>query len=307
MIEISKYKVIGNILTVCSIIFIIYKINLLSVNIETYLLDYKFYLLIIVLTIVMSSTIFILSNNWYLIIKFLINNNLNYFYIKKCYIKSNLCKYLPGNVMQFVGRASLKEYVDISNKYIAVSTIIEIISLAFTSLLITIIFAKDLVYNQLMIRINNISNKSFVFFAIAIMVFMFIFFIYYIKKNSKLIKSYLNKKFIKTISVVILRNGFVFLIHGLTLIVIIYYISGTITFINIPIILCAYIVGWLIGFCIPGSPGGLGVKESIIILILSGMANESVIAISVFTHRIITILADILAYIVVSFCKSKRI
>jgi hypothetical protein len=59
----------------------------------------------------------------------------------------------------------------------------------------------------------------------------------------------------------------------------------------------AYALSWMVGFLIPGAPGGLGVRESALVLLLgNAYAADTVLAISMLS-RLATVAADVLIFL----------
>ena len=59
----------------------------------------------------------------------------------------------------------------------------------------------------------------------------------------------------------------------------------------------AYLIAWLAGFVVPGAPGGLGVRESMLVLLLSN-TGESASAMALglgFGMRFVSTLGDVIA------------
>lgn len=74
---------------------------------------------------------------------------------------------------------------------------------------------------------------------------------------------------------------------------------------NILIFIGAYAASWIIGFVTPGSPGGIGVREALLILILQMYISESQAVTLALVFRIITTLGDILFFFSSSYLNVK--
>lgn len=65
-----------------------------------------------------------------------------------------------------------------------------------------------------------------------------------------------------------------------------------------------YMVAWAVGFVVPGAPGGIGVRELMLIALLkSSIGRETVATLGVW-HRLITVVGDLAAYMV-ALCFGK--
>lgn len=62
-------------------------------------------------------------------------------------------------------------------------------------------------------------------------------------------------------------------------------------------IIAYYMLTWVVGFVVPGAPGGIGVREMIIVMLMNGIVGEEIILIAALIHRCLSILGDIAAYI----------
>jgi glycosyltransferase 2 family protein len=59
----------------------------------------------------------------------------------------------------------------------------------------------------------------------------------------------------------------------------------------------AYVVSWLAGLLVPGAPAGLGVREVVLLLLLSGHFDKPSILLSLLIGRTITILGDLTFFV----------
>jgi hypothetical protein len=76
---------------------------------------------------------------------------------------------------------------------------------------------------------------------------------------------------------------------------------------NVPIIIAASTGSWLIGFLTPGVPGGMGVRETAIVLMLSPTFFKETILTAAVLQRLAMIVGDVLAWALsaVWACKSE--
>lgn len=65
------------------------------------------------------------------------------------------------------------------------------------------------------------------------------------------------------------------------------------------VLICgAYSLAWIIGFLIPGAPGGLGVRESALVLLLVGTFPRDVVLLIALLARLASVGADSFAFII---------
>jgi len=61
--------------------------------------------------------------------------------------------------------------------------------------------------------------------------------------------------------------------------------------------MAAYVTAWVLGFIVPGAPGGIGVRELVLTLLLSQAAGGEQAAALGILHRVITVIGDFAAYV----------
>jgi glycosyltransferase 2 family protein len=225
--------------------------------------------------------------------------------------RSLISKYLPGNVFQYVGRFLLGRNIGISDTTLVSSIILETLIQVAASIILVLSF------NIILGWVYKFNNLTLVLSAVFIILSIVIILI--LKYSSKT-RQWLFKKpwfiQIRTINVKSLLIGsipilliyFVFLLASGFLF---WFLSITIFEINfsnsIPIFIGAYIISWTIGYITPGAPGGLGIREAILISILSPyMPGAKALSISII-FRLITIVGEVLIFITTYFFKGTRI
>lgn len=67
----------------------------------------------------------------------------------------------------------------------------------------------------------------------------------------------------------------------------------------------AYIIAWLIGLVTPGAPAGAGVRELILLILLKGVVKEADLLVAVVLGRIITVLGDVLFFVMAFLMPAK--
>jgi len=66
--------------------------------------------------------------------------------------------------------------------------------------------------------------------------------------------------------------------------------------VSIFVVISACIVAWTVGFVTPGAPGGIGVKEAILSLILADFYGREYVLVCALLFRIVTVSADVLTF-----------
>lgn len=66
---------------------------------------------------------------------------------------------------------------------------------------------------------------------------------------------------------------------------------------DLPLVTAAFALSWLLGFLAPGAPAGLGVREGILVVLLSGVASDENLLAFVLLARLATMLADAINFV----------
>ena len=200
---------------------------------------------------------------------------LSYYY----FAKTEISKYLPGNIFHFVGRQLLASSLEISQIEMAkISLLFSIFLMIGTTLSSTLfaLFSGELPHSILFLMIT--SSLA----AIAVILLLYPSF----KKEQK-------------ISLVLLSTLSVAL-QGVLLGMI---VASQLDHMEISLFLETagiYIVSWLIGFITPGASGGLGVREGTFIMIASFLHIEissEIVVFSVLLLRLVNIGVDITLFL----------
>lgn len=219
---------------------------------------------------------------WYLQLK----NKYHNISFKQSYIAigmSQIAKYLPGNVAHFIGRAVLVKDID-SKADITYAMLIETIFLSLTALLFASLWSA-LYY--LPAEINAISVV-----VITILFFISTFILVEVLKRK------LNANWIlyNTLFYILALNSLSFFLHGY----VIYLIASL--FSNIPgLSILQYTLGFssafLVGYLLPGAPGGIGVREYAFVLLFSAFLGAGIALEVIVIHRLLTIIGDLLFFL----------
>lgn len=67
----------------------------------------------------------------------------------------------------------------------------------------------------------------------------------------------------------------------------------------------SYIIAWLVGLVTPGAPAGAGVRELILLLLLKSIVKEADLLVAVVLGRIITVLGDVLFFMMAFLIPAK--
>jgi len=244
----------------------------------------------------MAATLAVITSafGWKVTIEFFSGNKVIFQSAFHIYAKSNLGKYLPGKVGNYVGRQLFGASMGMSQTQLAVASIFEVLYTVTAALLLSLVSARNeicSIIGSLFPAVNILLIISAGIVLCISMIFLFRKNIY-LKEILMLIKTkdfwWLLLKTLLVVSVNFLMVGFAF--------VLIVGINAPITEHGIAVIFAAFVVSWLIGFTAPGIPGGIGVREAVLTLMLSHLYSEKIILTAAVFQRLTMVGGDVMAW-----------
>jgi len=215
---------------------------------------------------------------WYHMLLSYAKKPFGYVYAYYYFSKTEIAKYLPGNIFHFVGRQALAHKIGITQKQMAKISLLQSISLLGATIIAATIFAFLSQMVSLYILTLMVISSIIIFISLVYM--------------------YPSIRISKKISLN-LYLAFSIALQGVMLGIIVVYQSDTYTWSLFCLSISIYILSWLIGYVTPGASGGLGVREGAFIAITSYMnfdIHADIVIFAVLLVRLINILVDILMY-----------
>lgn len=290
-------KIIGNIVAVISVVFIVKKFLELDINIKDFSSP-KIIAAILILVLFQLVCIFTGSYPWIKFVTFFSGKEIKMSDAIPVYTKSNILKYLPGNIFQFVGRNQLAIDLSISHKDVACATIVDILF----SIVILTLFGVSFVgrYLSELIKQYNISSTVLLLAAIAVALLILICIAAFFNQKVKgLIKKYIGlftkenvKNLFKGAAYYLLFD----IIASVIYLICVYLVFGSLSYSEAFQLVGAYMISWVIGYITPGAPGGIGIRESVMLLVCGG-AYETGVMLYVILFRISSIISDFLGFV----------
>lgn len=238
---------------------------------------------------------------WGLILQFINGSHIDYHITMPVYTKANVAKYLPGNVMHYASRNVLGNKLGWKHGNILLSSILEVILIFLSAAIFSAIFAHQ-AFIDVVKKAYDALNKKGLGILIPILIILLVGIIIYIltkPKYAEKIKRYFTFDFLKLFLKTFFIYTATFIIMGAILIGIYKGVLGyEMTLKNAMTIFTASVLSWFAGFITPGAPGGLGVKESIMILMLSPAYGREATLMAALIHRLASIIGDLLAFVV---------
>ncbi len=106
------------------------------------------------------------------------------------------------------------------------------------------------------------------------------------------------RRLLQTVCGCLLIYGAVLLAMGFLLVLVYAALERRPSFQQALLLTSSCIIAWVSGFILPGAPGGLGVREMVLTLLLAQSAGQEKIVAMGVLHRLITVLGDFLACLV---------
>ena len=290
-------NIIGRIITVLSLAFIVVAVYKLGFDFSSVDNVPSFIGIVIVSGIILCVSVLVMGTAWKLWLSFFSEDKIPYGETVSVYAKANIGKYLPGNVMHYVERNLFAGKLGVSQKKIALCSVIEIIGQAGIAVVFGVIFS----YKQLRTALGQLitpSKTPILMLAVAFVIVVVFAGLYIFRNRIKsFCKQYLTKGFVITGLKSIALYGIVLLVGGCIMVLLYVYLGGEVNLEIAMHIISSYIIAWVLGFVVPGAPGGIGVREFVLTLLLaSTLGQEITLTVSVI-HRLTNIAGDFLAYI----------
>ena len=270
---------IGKTLGVLGLLYVFYKLYQ-EYTWESFLLQLDILLPTLPLLIMLNLFSLLLGiYTWCMMLQHYSTERLNYRTAYYYFSKTEISKYLPGNIFHFVGRQALASRIGISQKQMAKISLLHSLLLLCATVLSSTFFA--LFSPDIPGSILTLMGLSCI---IALVVTAYMYPSFPIGKKN-IMNLYLS------ISIAF---------QGIMLAVIIYMLQDDMSLGLFFECTGIYIISWLIGFATPGASGGLGVREGAFIAISAFLhidISTEIIIFSVLLVRFINILVDMLMYL----------
>jgi hypothetical protein len=224
------------------------------------------------------------------------------------YARSQLGKYLPGNVAHLAGRHVMARDYDFPHSSLILSTLLEFAGLLSAAGSV-ILFATQL--PSLAAAIAAATSIPLDILGFALLCAMpFVAVAYRIAPYFFGSDSVRDSKHAKVPGLsVLLRPYFLYLCFfvaaGGAFTLVSLAISGDIAWSFTGLLFVTFAMGWTLGFVTPGAPSGIGIREAILFYILKTVFAESDALLISVLFRAITIAGDLLFWIAAEFLNSR--
>lgn len=212
------------------------------------------------------------------------------------YLKTNIAKYLPGNIWHHYGRIVAAKNANVSAGAATLSVLLEPLLMLAAALIIIVLCSSQFAAANTTFVVQILQLLSLAVVLCAIHPWFLnpvIRFLYRLKAKKSAdtteptvpfsLKSYPLRPLLGELGFMGLRGtGFILTMFAL----------DSLNANQIPLLLGAFSCAWLLGFIIPGAPGGLGVFEATAYELLRHHFPAALVFSAIALYRLISILAE---------------
>lgn len=283
-------KIVGNIMSVISIIFIINRMCKTDLDF-TVIRDNA--LMLSFLSLLYGLHILLLGFSWKWILEGFFNIKLSFYKVSYVFCKANIMKYIPGNVFQYIGRNQLAFDGNCSHKAVASATIIDVIFNIFGVMVMSfILFRKDIT-NLVKYIVEYINIKVVVLVLLFLLIGIVLFFICIKKRKTVFCSiSISGNMIVATLKSIGYYCFWAVFTSTLYVLIVICIEKREVKLTDIATLCGAYLLSWLSGFILPGAPGGIGIREMALTILVSPMGDSAPFIKAIIIYRIVNIIGD---------------
>jgi hypothetical protein len=268
----------GQLITVCALVFLAWALYQQWGAISHWRPTKAQIALFAVLAFSYSGALMLLAFNWVIIVQTLIVQSPPRAALLLSYTKTQIAKYVPGNVVHLVSRHMYLRNFGLNHRSLATGSLLELLSLPLAAV-IAICLVMSLVDGSCL-GPWEMDALAPPFFIAAVGVSTLA--IWHAQRSWHLP------------AVIVVCRGVVFMMcQGIIFAVVLYIVSGSFVALAIP----AAIFAWLVGFLTPGAPGGIAVREALLVSLLSHVAADDTVLIAALILRMTTTVGDLILYL----------
>lgn len=302
----ETWKLIGNIAAVIAVIFVVRRFIRMDVDPKVFSSPR----VIAAAIITASFGVVSLCVNcfpWLKFVEVLSDRKIPFQAAMIVYAKSNIYKYVPGNVFQYVGRNKLAADLSISNVDVVCATVLDLIC----GIIPTTLISAIMLGRYVMELVRRYWKGAAIFFAVGIALLLIIAAAVFTfrKKLAGYIDRYrsaftkVNRA--KFIAAIVFYFMMALISCAVNLLNARLVFDGAADFGQLITITGAYGFAFILGYITPGAPGGIGIRESVMLLVCGGMYEESAL-VYVLVYRVASIISDISGFILSLFVEKKN-
>lgn len=287
---------IGTLLALVSVSFI----AILLWSQRHVLLDFHFgisgVLVLALSSIAYAAAGLLLSAAWRLLLHWSGEHNVHPDESRRIYARTQLAKYVPGNVAHLLGRHVVGRQAGWSHIGLLLSALFELVSLlgvgtaiAILGLAVTGLQVGLLSFPWLLAVLAGLAGFGSVFLRIGPELL--------VRRWPEIAIRVANCRIHELWPMALFHAGY-FLIGGLILLLVSLVVLGpAVDLASWPALLSLFAMAWMAGVITPGAPSGLGVRETVIVLGLASVAPAAQASLVATLLRLVTVGGDLLFFL----------
>lgn len=235
--------------------------------------------------------------NWALILALLENRAPRWLAAQAIYLRTEIAKYIPSNIMHFAGRHLFARKLGCSDAALVLSNVLDMGLLLFVAAVIVAVSLAGGFISLPGSVYEMISYKKLALMAGAgILVFLAVFVIKFRSMEARY-RTHLRARSAGLLALVIVLFLPVFVFSSLILLMIIGPMLGApVSFASAGFIFAGFTLSWTIGFIVPGAPGGLGIRETVMMLLFTPVFGAEISLAAALLLRVVSIAGDGLSF-----------
>lgn len=306
--KISKYiKFIGNCATIVAVVFILKKMLSYNVNFGELILKKNNLFIFFMCMTAYIVNVLLSTIPWMNMVEIISGKKLPWKITLFVNVRANILKYIPGNIFQYVGKNELALKCCLNHFEVAAATVFDVVTMLTVAFFMGSFYIREYIFQILKTFINfrTFMLLSIVFLIILVALMLALKVKCFSLKNriAGLLKRKENiYKLLVCVGYYVIQNLWVGIIY---IAVLLMFLQDGYQTIPVSLILGANIISGVIGFLTPGAPGGIGIREMLMVIIAGGAISEPVIMAVSVIYRVLTIVGDGGAFIIASFIANK--
>lgn len=289
-------KIAGNVLTIVALVLIVRKLMQMDVD-YSILLKRDNILWMAALTILYGFHIAMIPFAWYLILPITTGFRPPFIAVQNVFLKSNLLKYIPGNVFQYVGRNEIAVRYDLRHRDVAFSTVLDIVANIAGSMIIALI-CYGTGFQEGLLSIGARLSWPIIGAAVAVCAVVGGLLLYKMTAIRGWIRKLCTKENLVRYAGAIAHYMFYAVYTGVIYYVILTRILGvSIDTSTTFVVVGAYQISWLLGFIMPGAPGGIGIRETVMTALLGSLLPVESALLAIVLYRVVNTLGDVVGFL----------
>lgn len=272
---------IGQLITIAAIVFLIWELYQQWGSVSDWRPSLGAAITLAALTVVYPAALLLPALNWVTTLRAVVSDPVPTREGLLSYTKTQIAKYVPGNVLHFVGRHMYLKHLGFAHRPVAFAAVLEVVGQ-----LIAAVAAIGLAFALLGGGgIADWDQSDIILIVGSVVVALGVAALGLIWRGYR--------HLIRPAGIVLSRATLFMLLQGLSFAVVLYAVSGAFIALAIPVAIFA----WLVGFVTPGAPGGVAVREAIIINLLAVAALSDDALIAALLFRVVTTVGDLALFV----------